>query len=806
MAASDFNASLPPQIGRFRLLRRLGEGAQATVWLAHDPRLDREVALKLLRPGTDPSSVDEWLHEARAVSRLTHANIVPVFEADVQEGQAYLVFEYVAGLTLAEQLHGKPRLKARDAVELMLGVLDGLLAAHAAGVVHRDLKPSNILIDAKGRPRVMDFGIAARVSDAGKPQRIVGTPGYISPEAARGEAPAPVMDVFAAALMLAEMLSGQRLNHDPDPWKAVRRVTEQELQLPSGLNADVDDKLRAIVQRGLARDARARWPSAKAMMDALAEWLHPTAQLAADGSEGGDRAALEFLLRRMRHKSDFPAMSDSIMRIQRLTASENESLGSLSNEILKDVALTHKLLRMVNTAHFSHAGGGSISTVSRAAALIGFAGIRNLALSLIVLERMENKAHAQQLREEFLRSLMAASLARELSPNSRESEEAFLCAMFQNLGRALTEFYFPEEAQQVRRMVRPERKTGGPQNLAAPVSEALASTQVLGLSYEQLGLGVARQWGLPDILQRAMRRPEGEPPAKLMDNPVERQRWLARAANDVADVILQSDPSEAHAKVRAMAQRYSRALGITADAFDQAADQARQKLSQLAVAMDILPAKNSPAQRLLAPLTPAPSDSLSPHQLHATFEATQVLQQPQSREQIAQVLAAGIQDITDAMVESVKLNEILRMVLETMYRGLGFDRVVFCLRDARTETLTGRFGLGSGVEAVVPLFKVPLRVATGALPDLFSAVALKGADTLIADASLPNIAERLPVWHRQDLRAGSFLLLPMALKGAPFALIYADKPEPGSIDLGEKELSLLRTLRNQAVMAFRQAS
>ena len=232
-----------------------------------------------MRPGADPLSVDEWLHEARAVSRLTHSNIVPVFEADVQDSQAYLVFEYVAGVTLAEQLHGKPRLKARDAVELMLGVLDGLSAAHAAGVVHRDLKPSNILIDAKGRPRVMDFGIAARMSDAGKPaQRIVGTPGYISPEAARGEAPAPVMDVFASAVMLAEMLSGQRLNYDADPWKAVRRVTEQELQLPGGLSADVDDKLRSIVQRGLSRDARARWPSAKAMMDALAEWLHPTAQ------------------------------------------------------------------------------------------------------------------------------------------------------------------------------------------------------------------------------------------------------------------------------------------------------------------------------------------------------------------------------------------------------------------------------------------------------------------------------------------------------------------------------------------------
>ncbi len=187
----------PPDLGRFQLLKSLGEGAQATVWLAHDPRLDRDVALKVMRAGADPLSVDEWLHEARAVSRLTHPNIVPVFEADSQGGQSYLVFEYVAGGTLAERLRGgrNAQLGVRAAVELCLGILDGLQAAHAAGVVHRDLKPSNILLDAKGRARVMDFGIAARLSDglgqAQQPQRVVGTPGYISPRRRAASRPAP---------------------------------------------------------------------------------------------------------------------------------------------------------------------------------------------------------------------------------------------------------------------------------------------------------------------------------------------------------------------------------------------------------------------------------------------------------------------------------------------------------------------------------------------------------------------------------------------------------------------------------------
>jgi hypothetical protein len=158
------------------------------------------------------------------------------------------------------------------------------------------------------------------------------------------------------------------------------------------------------------------------------------------------------------------------------------------------------------------------------------------------------------------------------------------------------------------------------------------------------------------------------------------------------------------------------------------------------------------------------------------------------------------------VAENFKLNEVLRMILETMFRALGFRRIVFCLRDPKTETLTGRFGLGEGVDRVSAAFKVPLRLAPGASADLFSAVCLKGADTLIADATVANIAARLPAWFRQQVNAPAFLLLPLVMKNAPFALIYADKAQPGGIALGEKELSLLRTLRNQAVMAFRQAA
>jgi hypothetical protein len=155
------------------------------------------------------------------------------------------------------------------------------------------------------------------------------------------------------------------------------------------------------------------------------------------------------------------------------------------------------------------------------------------------------------------------------------------------------------------------------------------------------------------------------------------------------------------------------------------------------------------------------------------------------------------------VADNFKLNEILRMVLETMFRGLGFRRVVFCLRDPKTETLTGRFGLGEGVDKLAPAFRIPLKAGTGT-PDLFTAICGKGMDILIADATTEQMQSRLPAWFRQQVGAPTFLLLPLAMKGATFALIYADKARAGGIEVGEKELSLMRTLRNQAVMAFRQ--
>jgi serine/threonine protein kinase len=799
------------RIGRFELLHELGRGAQASVWLARDPRLQREVAVKLLDP--EAEALDEWLHEARAVSCLTHPNVVPVFEADTaqtaQGQRPYLVFEYVEGPTLAQARRQRAGpWPAREAVKLLLGVLDALAAAHAVGIVHRDLKPSNVLLGRDGRARVMDFGIAARTQHDGADGRqagmdaadgrrtgmdaadgrrtdihaadgrIVGTPGYMSPEAARGEAPTPAMDVFAAGVMLAELLHGGPLMRAGSAAEALRIVQTQDLRLP--VSPPVDDALRAIVQRALSRDAAARYDGARSLHAALAAWLEPgAAPTLADGGPG--RGTLEFLLRRMRHKTDFPALSSSIVRIQRLASSETETLASLAAEIRQDVALTNKLLRMVNSVHFAQAAGGGVGTVSRAVALVGFAGIRNMAMAVVLLEHMADKGHAAQMAEEFTRALMAGTLASELSAHAREAEEAFLGSMFQNLGRMLAEYYFPEEALQIRQRL--------PDGADAAARDG-AARQVLGLSFDELGAGVARAWGLPDTLSKAMRRPDGDVPLRAAPAGVDRLRWLGRSANALTDAYRSArEPAARQQALLAAAEAHAGVLDTPVREIIRAAEAARTQYQQLAQALG-LPSAEAP--------TLSDCTLVQPRSQARGSAADGVGPSPPTRA----AFERGLSALAAARVGATPLStgERIQLVLQALHAGLAAHAVVMCLRDPKTQLLAGRFGLGAGGTALRDAFRVKPAGDSGA--DLFAALCARCADTLISDTRAPAVAARLPGWYRGPLASPSFVLLPMSYRGASIGLIYADRREGAPIVLSEQELALARGLRDEAVAAL----
>ena len=765
---------VPPPQGRFELQQALVANGLFTQWRALDRRGKRPVTLRqwAVAPPHAAAALERWLQAAEQASHLGHAFLVPVLEADVLVRQPYIVHEPAPGPTLAEHLARQGRCTPHDAVALLVDVLDALEAVHGAGLVHGRVDLEHIAVDPQRHARLLGLGWHAPAFGEG------------------GTEASATDDLRLAAQVLVHLLTGS-------PWVG---AAEAGRALPAVLVGALDEGLRTLLQRALGQDGAAPFSGATELRDALRAWAAPVSAPTA-----ASNATLDFLLRRMRHKSDFPALSDSVTRIQRVAHSEDDSISDLTHEILKDVALTHKLLRLVNSVHYAHAGRGTISTVSRAVSLVGFNAVRNMALSLVLLDHMQDKAHAEQMREEFLRSMMAGSVAAELCGPGQGAEEAFIGAMFQNLGRMLCSFYFPEEAEQVRHLVAAGRLEGG---------EEAAAMQVLGLGFEDLGTGVARVWGLPESLQRCMRKPLGSPTARPAEQGPERLRWVALAANEVADMLLHSEPARLEERLQGVGTRYSRTLALAPAAIGEATLRARHKLVSLAETLELRVPPGTPAARLLQlprvneeGAAAVPDDALAPHELGAgeapPLPAVLASQAGGgvSVAQVNEVLAAGVQDVTNAMVDTFALNDVLRMILETMFRALGFRRMVFCLRDARTEVLVGRFGLGEGSEAAVRAMRVPLKVPG----DLFAAVCLRAADTLINDATDPRMQARLPEWYRAGLNAPSFLLLPLQIKGQTFALIYADQSVAGGIVVDDKALGLLRTLRNQAVMAFRQA-
>jgi hypothetical protein len=274
-------AALPQQIGRYRILGRLGTGGMGEVYRALDPHLDRQVALK--QPHFDgPAAevrrrVERFQREARAAAQVLHPHVCPIFDIGEEDGRPFVVMALVEGQSLAQHLaaHSGP-LDAGTAVTLARQVLDGLAAVHACGTVHRDIKPANILLDAAGRPFLTDFGLA-RPETPGGPFTsegvIVGTPCYMAPEqaAGRSERVGPWTDLFAVGVVLYEMLTGTRPFQACGP-AVVAQILRDEPPPPRGLRPDLDAGLEAVVLRALHKDPQQRFPDASAFAQALLPW------------------------------------------------------------------------------------------------------------------------------------------------------------------------------------------------------------------------------------------------------------------------------------------------------------------------------------------------------------------------------------------------------------------------------------------------------------------------------------------------------------------------------------------------------
>ena len=232
--------------GRYEIGEMIGTGGMADVYIAEDSRLHRKVAVKILRSdlARDPAFIARFKKEALAAGGLTNAGIVAVYDSGEDHGESYIVMELVNGRTLRELLQGHESIPVKEAVDIVVEILEALDYSHSKGIIHRDIKPGNIMITKTGQVKVMDFGIARALDDIGATMtntwNVVGTAQYLSPEQATGEAADARSDIYSLGCLMYELLAGRPPFIGDTPVSIAFQHVSAPLIPPSEINPDID--------------------------------------------------------------------------------------------------------------------------------------------------------------------------------------------------------------------------------------------------------------------------------------------------------------------------------------------------------------------------------------------------------------------------------------------------------------------------------------------------------------------------------------------------------------------------------------
>ena len=278
-------------LSHYRIVEKIGAGGMGVVYRAHDEQLDRDVAIKVLPPGSlaDEAARKRFRKEALSLARLNHPNIATVHEFGTQDDTDFLVTEYIAGITLDTKLVQGP-LSVPEIVRLGGQMADGLSAAHLQGIVHRDLKPGNLRLTVDGRLKILDFGLAQLMPAPSEmeqtvtmtqSQEVTGTIPYMAPEQLSGRMPDARSDLWSAGVVLYEMATGKRPFHQPTPALVMSAILNEQPETPSKRNPAIPPAVEQIILKTLAKDVVQRYQTAAELSSDLALALTPTSPVAA---------------------------------------------------------------------------------------------------------------------------------------------------------------------------------------------------------------------------------------------------------------------------------------------------------------------------------------------------------------------------------------------------------------------------------------------------------------------------------------------------------------------------------------------
>lgn len=546
------NAAPTRAFGRFELRQLLGKSDRTMSWRVFDPRLEQELILTLPRvqPAT-PADHEQWLADARHAARLNHPNLAHVVDIGVQDHWPYVAVDRALGVTLGERLAAQPRPSVEEAVGWFIQALEGLAFVHEASLAHGDIQLHQVLVSDQGTVRVMALGACGQAPDRSAHDA----------DGLRRSREAGTRDVLAIGVLLHHVLGGAPALDEADTGRVIDRLPPQGrelLRLAWSVPQPVPEALRAIANRATTGQERQRYHNARTLLAALRGWRE-AAQQEKDG-------ALALLIDRLRTVGHLPASPGVGARVAKLAVAEGQRTDEMAEQILQDMGLSFELLRTVNSAQVQGtqaSGNGPVLTLRRAIALVGLKGVRQAAASLRAWPGPLSEPHAAALGRLMERVRLAGHTAQALRPVGYDPEVVYLIATLQNLGRLLVQYHFPEEAGQIRDLMKsaPPAEPGGAE--LAGMTEEAASYAVLGADIESLGAAVARHWGLTDDVLHMVRRLPPDRPVRAADTDSDTLRLAASAANEAVDAVTSLAPQKVGAALQQVVQRYGRALDIT---------------------------------------------------------------------------------------------------------------------------------------------------------------------------------------------------------------------------------------------------
>lgn len=542
-----------------------------------------------------------------------------------------------------------------------------------------------------------------------------------------------------------------------------------------------------------------------------------------DGDDKPANRALEKLLQKVSSEADLPTLGSSVSRVVQMTSSDGEAVRNLAHFILSDVALTQKILRISNTVCYRTASGTPVTTVSKAIFLLGFDTVKTAALAMLLVDGMSGK-NAKSVRNELSHALCASIVGREIARRShfKDAEEAAVAALFKNIGRVLVAAHDHDQYDKITTLVE-----------AGTHTPAQASQQVLGCSFDLLAESVLREWNIPESIVQAL----SSPPPGVLKPAKARQEWLQQVAafsSAAARLIPSAGTPGQEAASKAVLTRFGAALGMDHAKLNQlfagVAQETRVIASSTELALhsdehdhhahahgeQLAPTGQQPAAAASSGTAAPAAASAARGEVDVEFglpsellldifdepQALQVTERHASGKPVnaRDLLLAGVQDVTQMMASGrCKVNDLMLLVLETLYSSMGFRFATVCLKDMHTHQFRARVAMGEKNAERQAGFVFPVHTAR----DLFHLAMENDADLMISDATAPKIRDLLPAWHRALLPdARSFIVLPLVVQKKQLGLFYADRTQAAPEGVPSDETSLIKTLKGQVLTAL----